>query len=112
MLPGLIFQCLVLLWETKYILCSYQRTQKPKELQLPLQLSRHSIRKCFRHVNTKASHISWDNITRHIDKAAHMVCHLHNNPSSDNILSQMKPDGSSIAPSTTTDDARAVNGLI
>jgi hypothetical protein len=45
----------------------------------------------------------------HISKAAHVVCHLHNNPSSDTIWSQIKFDVSSIAPSTTTEDALAVS---
>jgi hypothetical protein len=45
---------------TTYISCSYQGTPKPKNLQTPLQLSRHSIRKFFWHVNTKDSCILWD----------------------------------------------------
>jgi len=38
-----------------------------------------------------------------ISKAACVVCLLHNNPSSDTILSQIKLHSSNIVPSTTTD---------
>jgi hypothetical protein len=51
----------------------------------------------------------------HLSEAELVVCHLHNNPSSDTILSQMKLDVLVLLPhttSTTTDNALAINGLI
>jgi hypothetical protein len=52
--------------------------------------------------------------TYHLSKAALVVCHLYNNPSSDTILSQMKLNVLVLlqhTTSTATDNTLAVNGL-
>ena len=79
------------------------RDSKPIETSITTSTEQAQLQKMLWVCGHTRLHVFHGISPEHISKAARVVCRLHNNPSSDTILSQIKLHGSSIVPSTTTD---------